>query len=131
MCHIWQSVVDTYWEVVREWIVAKMKEWLEVIARQEEREEEANRLKKMAGMKRDERVKKKLEERKQKRLEKDVGDLTKKKKKYSQNPKSVPTMVELDEDRDREVRIITANRKMLLERGIDIVEEDSLQASHM
>ncbi|KIJ48786.1 hypothetical protein M422DRAFT_247143 [Sphaerobolus stellatus SS14] len=102
MRHVWQPVVDSYWEVVRGWIMAKMMKQSEVIARQEEREEEANRLKKSAEMKRDEEVKRKL------------------KKKCCQSQKSAPTVVESDEeDGNWEARIVTMNRKMLIERGIE------------
>ncbi|KIJ32263.1 hypothetical protein M422DRAFT_265922 [Sphaerobolus stellatus SS14] len=114
---------------------AKTAERERVIAAKEAKEQaqvERERLRNIKQMEKDERVKRSLEERRRKRSEKDVGDLTSKKKKCSKSQKSVPIVMESDEeDADREARIVAANRRMLIERGIDIVEEDSLQASHM
>ncbi|KIJ45009.1 hypothetical protein M422DRAFT_251661 [Sphaerobolus stellatus SS14] len=115
MCHAWQSVVDAYWKVVWDWITVKNEDRVKEMVRKEVREEEAKRLKKLVEAKRD---------------EEDVGDVTKMKKKHPQNPKLVLTVIDLEEeDRDWEAMIIMVNKKMLLEKDIDIIEEASLHAS--
>ncbi|KIJ56225.1 hypothetical protein M422DRAFT_239436 [Sphaerobolus stellatus SS14] len=158
MKHLWQPIVDRYWQTVRDWIVVKNKDrekaiaWKEVREKAErekaereaeekaereaeekaEREAEKERLQKMAERKRDEKVAKELEGRKRKQLEKDIGNSTsKKKKKHPQSQKSAPTIMESDEeDGGRAANIITANQAMFLEKGVEIIEEASLQASH-
>ncbi|KIJ42620.1 hypothetical protein M422DRAFT_254063 [Sphaerobolus stellatus SS14] len=93
---------------------------------------EKEKLKRIKDQERDERVGKSLEGRKRKRSGKDVGDSTSKKKKRAPKPKSASTVVESeDEGESREEKIILANRKWLSERGIEIVDETSLLASHM
>ncbi|KIJ42836.1 hypothetical protein M422DRAFT_253929 [Sphaerobolus stellatus SS14] len=147
MKDVWQPVVDTYWQNVRNWIATNNEDRDNAIARKEKREaeerakkeaeEEAkkraekDRLKRIKDQERDERVAKSLEGRKRKRSGKDVGDTTLKKKKRAPKPKSAPTVVESeDEGESREEKIISANRKWLSERGIEIVDEASLLASH-
>ncbi|KIJ42949.1 hypothetical protein M422DRAFT_253738 [Sphaerobolus stellatus SS14] len=87
-----------------------------VVEREAEEKVEKEKLQKIKQMQKDER---------------DVSDPTKKKK-CPQSQKLVPIIMdESDEEGgDQEAAIIVANRRMLIERGIDIVEEDSLQASH-
>ncbi|KIJ53364.1 hypothetical protein M422DRAFT_242509 [Sphaerobolus stellatus SS14] len=147
MKNLWQPVVDMYWQNVRNWITTNNEDRDNAIARKEKREaeerakkeaeEEAKkraekeRLKRIKDQERDERVVKGLEGRIWKRSGKDVGDMTLKKKKRASKPKSVLTVVESeDEGESREEKIISANRKWLSERGIEIVDEASLLASH-
>ncbi|KIJ45261.1 hypothetical protein M422DRAFT_251443 [Sphaerobolus stellatus SS14] len=145
MRHLWQPIVDSYWNTVRDWIAAKTKEREEMIVRKEKREAEQKakreaeqkaereRLQRIKDQERDERVVKKLVEKKRKQLEKDVGEPASKKKKHPQTPKLAPTVVESDgegEDKDREAEIVAVNRKLLTDKGIAIVEEDSLAVVH-
>ncbi|KIJ28498.1 hypothetical protein M422DRAFT_270190 [Sphaerobolus stellatus SS14] len=148
---LWQPIVDKYWNTVREWIAAKNSDREAAIARKEareakeraereakeaeekaEREAEKERLKRKKVQERDERVAKSLEGRKRKRSEKDVGNSTLKKKKRAPKPKSAPTIVEPEDEDDggREAQIIVANRKSLLKKGVDIVDENSLGVVH-
>ncbi|KIJ24836.1 hypothetical protein M422DRAFT_274302 [Sphaerobolus stellatus SS14] len=126
MSHVWQPMVDTYWEVVREWIAVKTSEWEVALMMQEEEKAEATRLKRLEEMKRDEEVKRRLAERK------DVSDAMMKKKKAASTPK-LASIVEKSSDEavgDKDSEIIAANHRMLREKGITITE-GQLNFSHV